>query len=66
MSAAVSVLRRASDQGLLVWFLVVAVAVQTSVASEFFLTSVNLANFAGQLVPPGSRRWDRRRRCLPG
>lgn len=35
------------------WVLVALVAVQTAIASEFFLTAGNLANFAGQLVPTG-------------
>jgi ribose/xylose/arabinose/galactoside ABC-type transport system permease subunit len=51
MSAAVSALRRAAAQGQLVWFLVLAVAVQASVSSDFFLTSLNVSNATGQMVP---------------
>ena len=51
MSAAASVIRRAALQGQLVWFLVLAVAVQASVSSEFFLTSLNVSNATGQMVP---------------
>jgi ribose transport system permease protein len=51
MSAAVAVVRRAASQGLLVWVLVLTVAVQAAVTSEFFLTSLNLSNATGQMVP---------------
>ena len=51
MSAAASAIRRAAAQGQLVWFLVLAVAVQATVSSEFFLTSLNLSNATGQMVP---------------
>jgi ribose transport system permease protein len=51
MSAAVAVVRRAASLGLLVWVLVLAVAVQAAVTSEFFLTSLNLSNATGQMVP---------------
>jgi ribose/xylose/arabinose/galactoside ABC-type transport system permease subunit len=51
MSAAVSVVRRAAAQGQLVWFLALAVAIQASVSSEFFLTSLNVSNATGQMVP---------------
>jgi ribose/xylose/arabinose/galactoside ABC-type transport system permease subunit len=51
MTAAVSVVRRAAAQGQLVWFLVLAVAVQASLGSEFFLTSLNVSNATGQMVP---------------
>lgn len=47
------VLRRAADQGILVWLLVAVVAVQASVGSEFFFTLPNLANLTGQVVPVG-------------
>jgi ribose transport system permease protein len=43
--------RQATSEGLLVWILVLAVAVQTSFASEFFLTNRNVSNLAGQSVP---------------
>ena len=45
--------RRAADQGLLVWGLVLVVVVQATLASEFFLTARNGANLAGQMVPVG-------------
>lgn len=48
-----STVRRASDKGLLVWALVAVVAIEAAVATEFFLTSRNAANLAGQLVPTG-------------
>jgi ribose transport system permease protein len=51
MTAAVSAIRRAASQGQLVWFLVLAVAAQATVSSEFFLTSLNLSNASGQMVP---------------
>jgi ribose transport system permease protein len=51
MTKAVALVRRATNEGLLVWALVAAVAVQATFASEFFLTSRNLANLAGQAVP---------------
>jgi ribose/xylose/arabinose/galactoside ABC-type transport system permease subunit len=51
MSAAVAVVRRAASQGLLVWVLVLAVAVQAAATSEFFLTSLNVSNATGQMVP---------------
>jgi ribose/xylose/arabinose/galactoside ABC-type transport system permease subunit len=44
-------LRRASEQGQLVWILFAVVAVQATTGSEFFLTSRNLSNLAGQTVP---------------
>lgn len=44
-------LRRSAAEGQLVWLLVAAVAVQAALASEFFLTSRNLANLGGQAVP---------------
>ena len=46
-------IRRAADQGILVWALVAVVVVQASATSEFFLTTGNIANLAGQLVPVG-------------
>lgn len=51
MSAAVAVVRRAASLGLLVWVLVLAVGVQAAATSEFFLTSLNLSNATGQMVP---------------
>jgi ribose transport system permease protein len=51
VTQAVSLVRRATSHGQLVWVLVVAVAVQASFASEFFLTARNLSNLAGQAVP---------------
>lgn len=51
MSAAVAVVRRAASLGLLVWVLVLGVAVQAAATSEFFLTSLNLSNATGQMVP---------------
>lgn len=51
MTAAASVIRRAASQGLLVWVLVLGVAVQAAVTSEFFFTSLNLSNATGQMVP---------------
>ncbi len=46
-----AVLGRLSDQGLLVWLLVLAVGIEASFTSEFFLTGRNLSNLAGQMVP---------------
>lgn len=46
-------LRRASDSGILVWVLVALLAVQAAVVTEFFLTSRNLSNLSGQLIPLG-------------
>lgn len=46
-----ALVRRATDEGHLVWLLVAAVALQASFASEFFLTGRNVANLAGQAVP---------------
>ena len=43
--------RQGASEGLLVWVLVIAVAVQASFASEFFLTGRNLSNLSGQSVP---------------
>lgn len=43
--------RRLSDQGMLVWFLVGAVAIEATFTSEFFLTGRNLSNLGGQMVP---------------
>lgn len=43
--------RRATAEGLLVWVLVVAVAVQATIGSEYFLTGRNLPNLSGQSVP---------------
>lgn len=51
MNAASSVIRSAASQGLLVWVLVLGVAVQAATNSEFFLTSLNLSNATGQMVP---------------
>ena len=51
MARITAFLRRAAAEGQLVWLLVVAVAVQATLASEFFLTPRNLANLGGQAVP---------------
>jgi ribose transport system permease protein len=51
MSAAIALVRRAASQGLLVWVLVLAVAVQAAATSEFFFTTPNLSNATGQMVP---------------
>lgn len=53
LGAARDRIRRAADQGFLVWVLVAVVVVQASATSEFFLTSANMANLGGQLVPVG-------------
>lgn len=44
-------IRRQADQGTLVWFLVLAVGVQATLASEFFLTTRNLSTLSGQMAP---------------
>lgn len=51
MDRAMAIVLRAAAGGHLVWVLVAAVGVQATLASEFFLTSRNLANLGGQAVP---------------
>ncbi len=44
-------IRRQADQGTLVWFLVLAVAIEATFASEFFLTTRNFSTLSGQMAP---------------
>lgn len=48
-----ALIRRAYNDGLLVWVLVLVLATQTALTSEFFFTQRNLANLAAQAVPIG-------------